>query len=582
MMNLPLFPLLLLLPFLIAACLRFDRDWSWTASTLIGGSIVTLLAWGGAIFYGGEWSWEVTSLAHQLPIAFAFNPEGNMFALAICTLWVCASIYTTSYAKHHHIEAPARFYAYLTLAVGVALAAAMADNLMTLFVCYECLTLVTYPLVLYRHTEAAYTAGRYYIITLVGMSLLTFLPCVLVVYAATGTTEFKPEGIVLGHMPPLTIALLWVGCVLGVAKTAVMPLHRWLLQAMVAPTPVSAMLHAVVVVKVGLFTLLKIATGTLGVVVMQYVRGGPSGWLLASITYLALASALIAAIQAIRQDHLKRRLAYSTISHLSQGVLAISLAPEAIRWLILSFIISHGFAKIVLFFVAGTPGLDARNLSVRRMEGVAYAMPWSMACFTIASLSLVGLPPFAGFFVKEMIHGTLPTGQATILSMGLLTLSMLGVGYLIAVVVLAYRHQEFPAVRHEAPPGMRIAMMMTVTCLLAWSIALPMWIAAPPSWSVGLVPGYFAAWYAADTVAHAIITVSVLAVAIGILYLQRRWPLQLAFAWLEKGLHRVDEAMQHMPSLPAMATARVASVTLSDSTALLILLAAIVVVAFMV
>jgi multicomponent Na+:H+ antiporter subunit D len=254
-----------------------------------------------------------------VPIAFSVEPLGMLFAALASLLWIVNSIYSIGYMRGNNESHQTRFYICFAVALSAATGIAFAGNLLTLFLFYEMLTLSTYPLVAHKGDAATVKQARVYLGILLGTSIGLLLPAMLWIYLATGTLDFIPGGIVAGHIGGPALGLLLALCVFGVGKAAVMPVHRWLPAAMVAPTPVSALLHAVAVVKAGVFTITKLIIYIFGV---DYLFAEPSsGWLV----YVAAFTVLAASVVALRQTNLKRLLAYSTIGQLSYVVMAAAV-----------------------------------------------------------------------------------------------------------------------------------------------------------------------------------------------------------------------------------------------------------------
>jgi multicomponent Na+:H+ antiporter subunit D len=248
-----------------------------------------------------------------LELAFALEPLGMLFALVASGLWIVTTCYSIGYMRGNREGHQTRFYACFAIAIASAMGVALAENLLTLFVFYEVLTLSTYPLVTHHGHEEAKRGGRVYLGILLSTSIGLLLLAVLWTWQLAGTLDFTAGGILGGKADDRTLALLLALFAFGAGKAALMPFHRWLPAAMVAPTPVSALLHAVAVVKAGVFTVLKIAVYIFGLDTLRTT--GISVWLM----YVAGATVLIASLIALRKDNLKARLAYSTVSQLSRS-----------------------------------------------------------------------------------------------------------------------------------------------------------------------------------------------------------------------------------------------------------------------
>ncbi|MGI9333101.1 MAG: monovalent cation/H+ antiporter subunit D family protein [Gammaproteobacteria bacterium] len=367
-----------------------------------------------------------------LALAFELEPLGMLFAFVASSLWIVTSVYAIGYMRGHGEEHQTRFYACFAIALGGAMGVAFAANMFTLFVFYEVLTLSTVPLVTHSGTQEARRAGRTYLGILLGTSIGLQLVAIAATWVLAGTLDFEPGGILAGKAPDWVLAVLFAVFIFGIGKAALMPFHRWLPAAMVAPTPVSALLHAVAVVKAGVCTVVKVSVDVFGI-----------DWLAASgaglwIAYVAGATILIASLVAMRQDNLKRRLAYSTISQLSYIVLGAMLASA---WGVIGsgmHIAMHAFGKITLFFCAGAIMVATHRTRVSELGGLGRQMPITMAAFALGALSIIGAPPLGGLWSKWFLaYGTVDSGQYVLLGV-LLISSLLNVLYLLPIPIRAF------------------------------------------------------------------------------------------------------------------------------------------------
>ncbi|MDP3514658.1 MAG: monovalent cation/H+ antiporter subunit D family protein [Sulfuritalea sp.] len=398
-----------------------------------------------------------------LPIAFRVEPLGMLFALIASGLWIVNSIYSIGYMRGNDEKHQTRFYVCFALAIAAALAIAFAANLLTLFLFYEVLTLITYPLVTHAGTDKARSGGRTYLVILMGTSVLFLLPAIIYVWHVTGTTDFRAGGILPVGMDKGAVAILLALFMFGIGKAALMPFHRWLPAAMVAPTPVSALLHAVAVVKAGVFSVVKIVVYVFGLDMLA----GVTDWLIAIAGFTIVAASVVA----LHADNLKRRLAYSTVSQLSYIVLAVAiLAPLSVIGAVLH-IAAHAFGKITLFFAAGSIYTASHKTEVSQLDGIGRRMPWTMAAFGIGALSMIGLPPAAGFVSKwYLVSGAMAQAQWFTLAVVLLS-TLLNAGYFLPVVYRAFfRPLSAEAQAHphgEAPLPIMIALSITAAGTLA-------------------------------------------------------------------------------------------------------------------
>lgn len=390
-----------------------------------------------------------------LTLAFRLESMGMLFALVAGILWLVTIFYAIGYMRSHHEQNQTRFYACFALSIASVFGVAFASNLFTLFIFYEVLTLATYPLVTHAGTEEAKKGGRTYLGILLSTSIAFFLFAILGTYVVSGTLEFTPGGVFPAGTSPVVGGALLALFVFGVGKAAIMPFHRWLPAAMVAPTPVSALLHAVAVVKAGAFTLLKVGTFIFG---LDFLNELPTK---NALLYLAGASVIIASLIAMRQDNLKKRLAYSTVSQLSYITAGMLLATESGITGGAMHIAMHAVGKITLFFCAGAILVTAHKTDVSQLRGIGWQMPITMAAFMIGTLSIIGLPPTGGAWSKWFeLSGALDADQ--VFFMGVLMLSsLLNIAYLMPISVLAF----FPPPDGLARPAFKEAPLPSLLAL---------------------------------------------------------------------------------------------------------------------
>ncbi|MDW8469269.1 MAG: proton-conducting transporter membrane subunit [Burkholderiales bacterium] len=411
------------------------------------------------------------ALFEMLPgiaLAFRVEPLGMLFALVASTLWIVTSVYAIGYMRANEEAHQTRFYACFALALAATVGLAFAANLVTLFLFYEMLTLVTWPLVTHHGDEEARVGGRVYLAYLLGTSILLLLPAIGATWAFAGTVEFAAGGI-LGEarLGGATLAALLALYMFGIGKAALMPFHRWLPAAMVAPAPVSALLHAVAVVKAGVFAVLKVIVYVFGVETLAGVRA--ADWLAPVAGFTILAASVVA----LRSDNLKRRLAYSTVSQLSYVVLgAALLAPLATAAAALH-IAAHAFGKITLFFAAGAIATASGKTEVSQLDGVGRRMPWTMAAFAVGALSMIGLPPAAGVLSKWfLLAGAMDLGHWVAVAV-VAASTVLNAAYFAPIVYRAFlRPEAAGGPEHgEAPLSMRAALCASAALTLAMFFA---------------------------------------------------------------------------------------------------------------
>ncbi len=398
-----------------------------------------------------------------LDLAFVVEPLGMLFALVASGLWIVNSLYSIGYMRGNDEKHQTRFYICFALAIAAALGIAFAANVFTLFVFYELLTLITYPLVTHHGTDKAKAGGRIYLGLLVGTSVVFLLPALVFTWHVAGTTDFAPGGILGGRLDGLALAGLLVLYMFGLGKAALMPFHRWLPAAMVAPTPVSALLHAVAVVKAGVFSVVKVVVYVFGIDTLA----GAADWLVAVAGFTILAASVVA----LNAANLKRRLAYSTVSQLSYVVLAAALlAPLSVVGAALHIAV-HALGKITLFFAAGAIYTAAHKTEVSQLDGIGRRMPWTMGAFAIGALSMIGLPPAAGFVSKwYMLSGAMAAAHWPAVAV-IAASTLLNAGYFLPILWRAFfRPAAAEDAQHphgEAPLPMVIALTLTAAGTLA-------------------------------------------------------------------------------------------------------------------
>jgi multicomponent Na+:H+ antiporter subunit D len=411
---------------------------------------------------------RIVPLVPGLDLQLSVDALGITFGLLAAGLWIVTSVYSSGYVRANNLKHRPRFFAAFAASVGAAMGVAFAGNLLTFFVFYELLTLATYPLVVHKETSYAYAAGRRYLVFSLGGGL-ALLTAVAWTWNLTGSLDFVPGGFLQGTASTGVLAALFALFVTGVAvKAAVMPLHAWLPAAMVAPTPVSALLHAVAVVKAGVFGVMRVMGFTFGT---ESLRGFNGAAILAG---LAMTTIVVGSLIALRQDNLKRRLAYSTIVHLSYIVLgAALLAPLALAGSVMHMV-NHGLAKITLFFCAGAIYAASGKENISDFAGLGRRMPWTFGAFTVASLALVGIPGLSGFVGKLFLaRGAVGAGEL-IAAAVILGASLLTAAYLLPIVRIAYFPRPGPAAapvaRREAPLAMVIPLVTTAVLVAVFGL----------------------------------------------------------------------------------------------------------------
>ncbi|QIR15643.1 monovalent cation/H+ antiporter subunit D family protein [Shewanella aestuarii] len=415
--------------------------------------------------------WE---LMPGLDISFVIEPLGMLFALIASFLWLITTIYAIGYMRGHHEENQTRFYICFALAISAVMGLAFSANLFSLFIFYEVLTLSTYPLVTHAGTDKAKQGGRVYLGILLSTSVVFFLLAIVLTRLISGTLEFTAGGVFDDNIDTTIAGAILVLFIFGIGKAAIMPFHRWLPAAMVAPTPVSALLHAVAVVKAGVFTVLKVCIFIFGLDLLPQLP--TTEFLL----YLATFSVLVASIVAMRQDNLKARLAYSTVSQLGYITIGALLATSSGVIGSSMHIASHAFGKITLFFCAGAILVASHKSNISEMRGLGYTMPITMGAFFIGSLSIIGVPPAGGTWSKWfLLMATVETGYWVVM-VTLMLSSLLNIAYLLPIPY----HAFFPgkdakpansAIKEAPLPSLIALTITTFGCLIMFIYPQPVY-----------------------------------------------------------------------------------------------------------
>lgn len=407
------------------------------------------------------------TLLPGVTVALRADAMSMIFALVASSLWTIAVFYSMGYMRSSKELEQTRFNACFAIAIFGAIGVALSDNLFTLYLFYEIVSLCTYPLVAHHQDKESYAGARKYIIYLTTTAKALLLPAMILIYVLTGTLEFAPN-ISTGIFPPdvnkSLVIMLYIFCLFGFAKNGLMPFHHWLPGAMVAPTPVSALLHAVAVVKVGVFCTTRVMLYVFGVDTMDALNLG------IPTAYFVSCTILLASIIALTKDNLKARLAYSTVSQLSYVILGVALlTPTGIEGGLIH-IVNHAFAKITLFFCAGAIYVAAHKKYISELDGLGKTMPITFACFAIASLSMIGAPPVAGFITKwNLLIGSIEANQIGILLI-LIASTILNVGYFAPITYRAFFGKaKVPSTGIKEAP---LSMLIPIIIACAMSVLL--------------------------------------------------------------------------------------------------------------
>lgn len=446
------------------------RDTVLVATSIAMFAAVSQLA--PAVFDGARPSVRLLELFPGLELSFTVEPLGMLFALVASGLWMVTAVYAIGYMRGNKEAHQTRFHALFCLALSCATGIAFAGNMLTLFVFYEMLTLSTYPLVAHKGNSDARKGARTYLGLLLSTSIGFLLLAVLSTWWLAGSLEFTPGGVMAGQVSTTIGSVLLVLYMYGIGKAALMPFHRWLPAAMVAPTPVSALLHAVAVVKAGVFTVMKVIVYLFG---LDYVTTLATS---SVMLYVAVFTLLSASVVALRQDNLKARLAYSTVSQLSYIVVGALLATQLSIIGGGMHIAMHAFGKITLFFCAGAIYVASKKTDISTMNGLGRRMPLTFFAFLLGALSVIGLPPFGGIWSKwHLVAGAFDAGYGLVV-IALLISTLLNIAYLLPPVVRAFLYppdDDVPAGIKEAPWLCLLPLTLTALgCVALFFAAQPL------------------------------------------------------------------------------------------------------------
>ncbi|MCW7754758.1 monovalent cation/H+ antiporter subunit D family protein [Desulfobotulus sp. H1] len=405
------------------------EGWTFAAAFIKFGLVASMTPF---VLQGGSYTFTLVEVIPGVPIAFRVDAFGMLFALVSSSLWIVTSAYSIGYMRGLDEHSQTRYFSFFAISLSATIGVAFSANLLTMYLFYEMLSFATYPLVAHHQDHEARVSGRKYIGYILGASICLALPAMLYVYVQAGNLDFTAGGVLTADTGKGTLLVLALMFVFGFAKAGVMPFHSWLPAAMVAPTPVSSLLHAVAVVKVGVFCVFRALTGTLGTTPLSDAGIGTVIAVIASITIL------VSSLIALSQDELKRRLAFSTIGQLSYIILGAALLTPAALQGGMMHITMHAFGKITLFFCAGAIFVASGKKYISQMKGIGRRMPVTMTAFFIGALSVIGLPPAGGFLSKwYLVIGTLEAGQIGFLAV-LLFSSILNAAYFLPIVYRAF------------------------------------------------------------------------------------------------------------------------------------------------
>ena len=430
------------------------------------------------VLTGGSLDLTLFEILPGVDLAFRVDALGMVFATVSSLLWILAAIYSIGYMRNQKERSQTRFFASFAVSLSAAIGGAFAANLFTLVIFYEVLSLVTYSLVYHKENDESWTGSRRYIVYLIGASKSFLLAALALTYQVVGSFDFLPQGLFNDvDASGFILTAIYFCYLIGFAKSAIMPFHAWLPAAMVAPTPVSALLHAVAVVKMGVFCTLRVIFHVMGIDLMSSLGLG------IATAYIVSFTIVTASIYALTRDDLKARLAYSTISQLSYIILgAVMLTPLAVIGGI-THIAAHAFSKITLFFCAGSIYCASHRRNISDLAGIGKQLPWTMVAFFIGSLGMIGIPPTGGFISKwYLVTGAVEAKEMVFLAV-LLVSAILNAAYFLPVTYSAFFEK---AVQSSNPDLVAIENVKEVPM-----VAIPLVVTAILSLILGLYPDYF-------------------------------------------------------------------------------------------
>ena len=450
------------------------ESWSVAAAVCMFGVIASMAP---EVMAGNIYKYQLFDMLPGLSLTFRADAFSMIFAIVASFLWILAAFYSMGYMRGLQEHAQTRFNTCFALSLFGAIGVAFADNLFTLYLFYEIVSICTYPLVAHHQDEEGYSGARKYIVYLTTTAKGLLLPAMILIYVLTGSLDFADNihtGIFPAGVNGVVVTILYICCLIGFAKNGLMPFHNWLPGAMVAPTPVSALLHAVAVVKVGVFSTTRVMLYVFGTDQMSALNLG------VPTAYFVSFTIITASIIALTKDNLKARLAYSTVSQLAYIILGVALlTPNGIEGGLVH-IANHAFAKITLFFCAGAIYVATRKKTISEMAGLGRTMPFTFAAFGIASLSMIGAPPVGGFVTKwKLLVGAMEMPAHSIgILLVLLASTLLNAAYFAPVTYRAFFGKRPEGETYE---GIKEAPL---------SMVIPLMIAAIISVIIGIYPDF--------------------------------------------------------------------------------------------
>ncbi len=432
------------------------------------------------VLNGGTISFTISPFLPQAEIGLRVDALGVVLAGTSSVLWVLTTVYSMGYLGTGPDRGLARFHVYFGLTIAATMGVAFSVNLVTLYLFYEALTIITYPLVTHARTPEAAQGGKRYLGYQIGTGVAFLLPAMVLTYTQSGTFDFVRGGVFDDDAGSPLLVLIFVLFLAGIAKAALLPVHAWLPAAMVAPVPVSALLHAVAVVNVGVFTVIRVVLDVFGADLVAELHLGAITLAVTSVTIL------MSSLYALRLDNLKAILAYSTIGQLSYMILGVALLSDAGRTGGILHLVGHAFAKITLFFAVGSVYLASHRTAVSELRGIGRRMPWTMGAFVIGALSIVGLPPTVGFIAKYFLFlGAADAGQWLVIAV-LAVSTVLSAGYYLRIMRMAMLEAPVRDDAFSDGPGLTRTSSITESPAL---VVGPLVVTATITLLLGIAPG---------------------------------------------------------------------------------------------
>ncbi len=460
------------------------------------GNLLIVLSMLPTVLMGGGYETHPYELLPGVAFQLRTDPFGLLFALVASTLWLVTSVYSVGYLRAANVSNQTGYFASFAICVSATVGIAFAANLFTFFLFYEVLTIATYPLVVHNRTPEAIAGGRKYLLYTLAAGQVLLIAVIWTAFLEPGA-NFEPGGFLSAErfLNRGSLIALFLLFVLGVGvKAAIMPLHGWLPSAMVAPIPVSALLHAVAVVKAGVFGVLRVIGYVFGVDLLYEVGVAEILAVAAAITII------IASVRALGETNLKRRLAYSTVSQLSYVVLGAALGSVAAVAGAMFHIAAHGFMKITLFFCVGAIHTQQHVNDATQMKGIGRSMPLTMTAFAVGASGLAGIPLLAGFLSKWNLGiGALAASQPVFVLV-LVASGLLNLAYFYPIVYDAFFRES--EVKREEQSG---DAPWTMTAPLVFTALIVLVLGVAPDFGFHF---YSLAWMAAEQVVSSGVPVS--------------------------------------------------------------------------